>query len=60
MNNQIKNISAWNGEVSVQVSGMKEFNEFLERAKKEAQQLNSTIDELSYFSLKLNFYEINK
>lgn len=60
MNNQIKNISAWNGEVSVQVSGMKEFNELLERAKKEAQQLNSTIDELSYFSLKLNFYEINK
>lgn len=54
---KIKSVDAWNGEVSLRVSGMKEFNELLERAKKEAQQLNNTIDELSSFELKLNFYE---
>lgn len=54
---QIKSVDAWNGEVSLRVSGMKEFNELLERAKKEAEQLNNTIDELSSFELKLNFYE---
>ncbi|MCU7195869.1 hypothetical protein [Turicibacter sanguinis] len=57
---QIKSVGAWNGEVSLRVSGMKEFNELLERAKKEAQQLNNTIDELSYFKLKLKFYENEK
>ncbi len=35
---------------------MKEFDELLEKAKKEAQQLNNTIDELSSFALKLNFF----
>ena len=54
---QIKSVDTWNGEVSLRVSGMKEFNELLERAKKEAEQLNNTIDELSTFELKLNFYE---
>ncbi|MDB8574028.1 hypothetical protein [Turicibacter sanguinis] len=54
---QIKSVDTWNGEVSLRVSGMKEFNELLERAKKEAEQLNNTIDELSSFELKLNFYE---
>ncbi len=44
---QIKSVDTWNGEVSLRVSGMKEFNELLERAKKEAEQLNNTIDELS-------------
>ena len=50
-------VDTWNGEVSLRVIGMKEFNELLERAKKEAEQLNNTIDELSSFELKLNFYE---
>ncbi len=54
---KIKSVSAWNGEVSVRVSGMKEFNELLGRAEKEAQQLKNTIDELRDFRLKLSFYE---
>lgn len=56
MEKQLKSVSAWNGEVLIRVSGMKEFDELLEKAKKEAQQLNNTIDELSSFALKLNFF----
>lgn len=46
-----------NGCLNISVTNMEEFNLLLERAKKEAQQLNNTIDELSSFELKLNFYE---
>ncbi|MTN44757.1 hypothetical protein GMB51_11795 [Turicibacter sanguinis] len=44
-----------NGCLNISVTNMEEFNLLLERAKKEARQLNKTISELELFELKIEF-----
>lgn len=43
------------GTLSINVTNIPEFNELLQQAKKEANQLQQTIDRLSNFELNINF-----
>ena len=43
------------GRLYVEVTNMPEFQELIQKAKREADQLNKTIDRLSNFDLKIDF-----
>lgn len=43
------------GRLSIEVRNMPEFRKLVEQAKKEADQLKKTIDQLQYFELNIDF-----
>lgn len=53
-NEEVKT-NAPTGTLQIEVSNLPEFKELLEQAKKESDQLRTTISRLSNFDLKVNF-----
>ena len=56
-NGKGRGTSAPTGVLSIRISNLSEFNELIEKARKEAEELEKTINRLQYFDLKIDFSE---